>query len=323
MESLVIRLGLRHGRLTEFVKVKADSLSVGRALKNDLVLSDPFVAAEQVRFFRTEEGWNMEVMDFTNPVMVNDEPVNNKHPCFLIGSGDNLILGRTHLILLAEDHPTDATRAMVFSRWLHNSMLRPLIPLLMLTLACLISGLSEYSILMTEFKWVNMAMTSLIIVLAGIGWAGQWALAGRILHHQPHFFAQPFYTSLVLAAISLVGLVEGYIEYMTNSVLMEDIFIQVCVFILVAALLKYNLSYATHIHQKWMIAFAVTGIGAVVIFSFVKFSESDFKASPEYSQVLRPPIVKILGNQSVDEFMIELEDHFEIVELEISEWENE
>ncbi|MBV1881188.1 MAG: FHA domain-containing protein [Pseudomonadales bacterium] len=322
MDTLVIRLGLRHARISEFVKVKSDTFSVGRALKNDLVLSDPYIAPEQLRFSRDESGWSMEIMDFINPIVVNDEPVEKKDAIVKVHSGDCLVLGRTHMALFSEDHPSDATRTMVLSRWLHHSVLRRVIPLLMLAVACAITGLSEYSHLATEMKLGDVAMSSLIVALAALGWSSQWALAGRILHHHAHFFAQLFYTSSILAAICLLGLVEGYVEYMLNSNVIESTFIQIFLFGLITALLKFNLSYATHIHRKWTVSFAVTTFGAVVIFSLFHFNARDFKATPEYSAVLRPPVVKLLGNQSLDEFMMDFEAQFELVDSEIDDWKS-
>jgi len=321
METLIIRLGERSGRLNEFIKVKGDSLYVGRAMSSDLVLSDPYIAPSQVKFYREDQQWNLEVLDFTNPVNVNDDPVTNEQPIHKILSGDTLSFGRSHFVLMAADHPTEAIRTMVLSRWLHHRFLRPVLPVLMLTLACAIAGFSDYLSTVSAVKWEDFGIGSMVLILIALAWAGQWALTGRLLHHQPHFFAQLFYTSFILAAVSVVGFFEGYVEYVTNSIVLEDFVTLGSLFVLMAALLKYNLTFATHIHKKWAVSFSVAGLCMAFILGFSYLNDEDFKPVPEYSAVLRPPLVKLMESQNLSTFMSDFDNLFDIVNAIIDEEE--
>jgi len=56
VETLIVQLDALHGRLNEFIKVEKENFSLGRALSNDLVLSDPYLSPQQLRFFGKTQG---------------------------------------------------------------------------------------------------------------------------------------------------------------------------------------------------------------------------------------------------------------------------
>lgn len=319
METLIVQLDAYHGRLNEFIRVEKESFSLGRALTNDLVLSDPYLCPQQLRFFKVEGHWQLEILDATNPVRLNDQALGQSTSP--IRSGDKLILGRTHLTLLSEDHPIEITRTMVLSRWLHHAALRPTVPLAMLGLACLVGAFEQYFNATTSLKFSEFLPESLVMILFALTWAGLWALTGRMLHHQSQFFAQLYYTALIFTGLNILELTRGYLEYLTNNELFEDIIMTTAIFFLVATLLKFNLSLATHIQRKWSTALSVSGFCTVMILSFMFIDHQEFETTPKYSAALKPPPIKIVRSQTLDEYLQGFENQFAVVDLEVKNWD--
>jgi len=319
VETLIVQFDALHGRLNEFRKVEKEHFSLGRALSNDLVLSDPYLSPQQLRFFKVEGHWQLEILDATNPVRLNDQALGQT--TIPIRSGDKLILGRTHLTLLSEDYPIEATQTMVLSRWLHHAGLRPIVPLAMLFLACLVGAFDQYLNAFTSLKFSEFLPDSLVLILFALTWAGLWAFTGRMLHHQPQFFAQLYYSALIFMEMNLLDLTRGYLEYMTNNELFEDIIITTALFFLVATLLKYNLSFATHIERKWTTALSVSGFCTVMILSFMYIDHKEFETTPKYSAALKPPPMKMVRSQTLDEYLQDFERNFAVVDLEVKNWD--
>ncbi len=319
METLIVQLDSHHGRLNEFLKVEKENFSLGRALSNDLVLSDPYLSPQQLRFFKVEGHWQLEILDVTNPVRLNDQALGpSTSP---IRSGDKLILGRTHLTLLSENHPIETTRTMVLSRWLPQAALRPIVPLAMLGLACLVGAFDQYLNATTPLQFSEFLSGGLVTILFALIWAGLWAFTGRMLHHQPQFFAQLYYSALIFTGLNLLDFTRGYWEYLTNNELFENIIMTTALFVLVATLLKFNLSFATHIKRKWTTALSVSGFCTVMILSFMYIDHKEFETTPKYSAALKPPPMKMVGSQTLDEYLQDFENQFAVVDLEVKNWD--
>ncbi len=71
MDALVVQIGARQGRVAEVTRSVGDQMAIGRAYDNDLVLTDLHVAPHQLAFTKQDDGWNLRVLDHTNPVLLN------------------------------------------------------------------------------------------------------------------------------------------------------------------------------------------------------------------------------------------------------------
>ena len=118
METLIIHSGLRQGRVAELTRSQGGRLTVGRGFDNDLVIADVHIAPQQLEFVRENDTWTLRVLDFTNPVQLNDRVVGDEP--VEIRSGDKLTIGRTRLALYDAAHPVERTRKLVISNWIER-----------------------------------------------------------------------------------------------------------------------------------------------------------------------------------------------------------
>lgn len=301
MEELIIQQNKRHGRLSEFVKSTSESLTLGRGFNNDVILSDYFIAAEQVRFDYEQGQWIIKILDDTNPVLLNDKPISADGST--IKSGDQLTVGRTHLVLLLSSHPIERTRKLMLSNWMYHKGLRITLPVIMVLISALLAVFTDYQETTSKIKWGQMAGGGLAYIFFLSFWAGCWALVGRLLRHKPNFFAQLFYTSLVMALLNTGMLFSGYAEYITANNIIGYLVEGGFWLLFLSVLLKYNLTYATEIKKRGWISFSVIAVLMFFTFSMSYLQKQEFNTYPDYSKTLKPPFAKWSSDQSVEVYL--------------------
>lgn len=315
MEELIIKHQRRLGRLSEFFKSSGTSLTLGRGYNNDLILSDHFIAPQQLRFDYQDGQWILKVLDNTNPVLLNDKPV--AEDGVVIHSGDELVVGRTQLVLLMNDHPVERTRKLMRSNWLSNPWLRFTLPVLALVFSVLMGVFSEYLYSPVKIQWGIIFAAGLLYALLMTLWAGGWALAGRVLHHKPNFFLQLFYTALILAGMTAGAFFKGYTEFTFSSRTFGSIVeIGFLVFIF-SLLLKVNLTYAAEIKRRTLISASVVSILTAVIVSMNLLGAREFSTRPDYSKSVKAPFAKWSSDISVNQYLKGVEGQFKRVQQEL------
>lgn len=308
MEKLIIQQNRRHGRLSEFVKSTGETLTLGRSFNNDVILSDHFIAAEQVRFNYEQGQWTLKVLDDTNPVLLNDKPVDGD--VVTIKSGDQLTLGRTHLILLLSNHTVEHTRKLMLSNWRFHKGLRFALPLVMLLLSALLDVFTDYQEITGKIRWGELLGGGLTYILLIVLWSGCWALVGRLLRHRPNFFAQLFYTSLTMAVLNIGVLFSGYAEYATTNEMFGNVIEWGFLLFIFTLLLKYNLTYASELKKRGWISFSVIAASMLFVFSMWYLKQHDFNSRPDYSKTLKPPLAKWSTDKSLELYLQRIDIQF-------------
>lgn len=311
MEELIVQLSARHGHFTEFVKSQTETMTLGRGFQNDVVLSDHFVAAEQLRFYFAGGSWKIAVLDTTNPVLINGKPVTEE----AIQSGDRLTVGRSHLLLILAGQPLERTRKLVLSNWMYRKWPGRLLPPALTLVAVVMAIFSNYQAMSREIPWGHLVASGLSTALIIVIWAGIWALVGRVFRHQPNFRAQWFYSALMMVWLGMAALFSGYPEYISNSVQFGQVLEWLVLLVLLSLLLRYNLLYASDLHRKGLVAFAIVGLSLLSIYSLSRLEKQDFSTYQEYSAVVKPPLVKWADDVAVDSYLYELALKFESGEL--------
>jgi hypothetical protein len=133
-------------------------------------------------------------------------------------------------------------------------------------------------------------------------WASAWALAGRLLRHQPNFTAQLGFTALITGCLSILLPLESYVEYAANSVLLGEITLWLIMLVILAVLFRANLSFATNLKHYTVIAFIAASALLLTFYTMLEFSEEAFSSEPEYTAVLKPPFAHLSGSRGVQEY---------------------
>lgn len=294
METLVLQIGLKQGRSADIHKLEDREFYVGRAYSNDIVLTDPYVAPQQLRIYRLgieadELNWNINVLDATNPVLINGVPLETATAA--ISPGDTITVGRTSIRVFSDEHVVEPARKLLVSGWLHQVSRAIAMPLAFFLAVCLVDSLMNYLLSNVDGDWEAHGLNTITGMAALASWAFLWAIVGRVLRHQPHFGQQLLITTFVAAIGLLQGPLETYTDFMFDNVELTELVGYGFATALLAYLLHYNLFLATNIKHTAAIAASVSISLSVMLFLFSKGEEEEFQSEPSFTSTLVAPIV--------------------------------
>lgn len=301
MERLTVQVATRSSRAPELVRSVAHPLAIGRAYGNDLVLADPYVAPRQLLLECASTGWLVTVLDRTNEVLLNGQPLLADSAA--IASGDRLTVGRTELLLFSDDHPMEPTRTLLLASGARRRRVGPALAFGVLALVCIFDVVTEYYSGAITLEWHRYGYAGLFYAALLTVWAGSWAVAGRLLRHQPHFSAQLVATALISLALSFVHPLADYLEFLTSSATVSRIAYYVIGIGALTALLRANLLLATNVRHTTAAALVVAGMVVGLIYAAQRFAAEEFSTEPEYSAVVKPPFAHVSRDLSIEEFL--------------------
>jgi pSer/pThr/pTyr-binding forkhead associated (FHA) protein len=301
MDSLVVQTGGRSGRMAELARSKEGRLSVGRGYGNDLVLTDPHVAPEQLVFCQEGEQWLMQVLDYANPVLLNNTRVREDH--IAVSSGDKVTVGRTRLSLYSDAHSVEPTRKLVLSNWLAMEGTSFILPVIVLLGFCALDLVLSYFEGSTRLEWEEYAYGVLFSGVVIVGWAGIWAITGSIVRQQQHFGLQLIVASIISLSATLLSFIAAYLAYPFHSTTVTEIFEWGFLFVILVVLFQLNLLIATNIRNTLAVAFALTALVSGVAFAFLYFGEEeDAFYLPLPSSALVPPAFQLSRESELDDY---------------------
>lgn len=304
MDTLIVQVLGRGARGPALVRGSGDVLRLGRGFGNEIVLDDPFVAAEQLRFVRGEGGWQAEILDRTNAVLLNGEAV--RDATFAVRSGDHLTIGRTDLALYAEDHPVEPPRRLVFSSWFATHRIGPWFALGTLVLFCGLDAALEYLFQSTDLEWRKHAYGALFSAVFVSGWAGLWALVGRAIRHQPQYFVHLLISSWVMLGTTCLLPLAPFTAFTSSSAEAGQAMVYGVAVFSFSVLLGFNLFFATNLRHTARVALAVSLLLAGLHFLGDRYEEAEFQARPTYARTVLPPFLHVTGEETIDDFIAQV-----------------
>lgn len=314
MDTLVVQVGSRHGRTAEIHKSRGQDVKIGRGFNNDLVLTDPYVTPDQLRITNADGQWFVEVLDDTNPVLLNGNAVRGDTE--QIKPGDKLKVGRTNLFIFSEAHPVEATHKLLLSSWLHGDNAGLLVPFSLLILVCLLDMFVDYINYATTDEWSVYLYGGVALGVLILLWAGAWALLGRIIRHQSYFATQLRVTSAVFGAVIPLYYAIGYIFYISNSTVIYESLNYFLGLTVLAVLLKLNLLLSTSIKHTTGWAFGVSATVFISAYALINIDHDEFAAHPTYPAQLKPPFAHITGDRSIDQYFNRLNVAIDEIDIE-------
>ena len=314
---LVLQLETRQGQ-----HLKLDPTggrhSIGRDFSNDLVVNDPYMGPRQAVFAARDGGVYLEVLDDTNPVLVNQQATEGAP--IRLQPGDRITMGRTRMRIYAEDHAFEPARRLLLTRWLHREHMSIVTPLLLLAGICLLDATLEYQLYSISLDWKDNALGALIGGVIVLIWAGIWAGVGQLLRHQHHFKSQLTASTLVLLVPIVLGLAARYLQYPVNNVVFDYV-VQWGLFLgSFALLLKFNLYFATNLKHTTAAAVAVTATLFGLGYLGVDYMQQDqVQTQPAYPGVVNPPFAHLAPEQDMERYLARVASLFAEAEAAAAE----
>jgi hypothetical protein len=264
-------------------------------------LADPFVAPHQLILECVDDIWRVTVLEKINAVLLNGVPIRDDWAP--VKTGDKLTVGRTDLALYAEDHVLEPTRKLLLSSWITPGRIGALLAFGVLGAVCAMDVIVEFLQSSVDLKWKDYAYGSVFAATLIVIWAGVWAIAGRVLRHQPHFFVHLLATALVSGVSTFLVPLAGYLDFLTSNPALTEISYYLLGFGIFAVLLKLNLFFATNIRRTSVTAVVISAMLAGLIFVANRYGKDDFESEPEYAQTVKPPFAHLTRDRSPEEFL--------------------
>ena len=176
----------RDGQPRQTLPVPHWTLQLGRALDNDVVLSDPHVAARHLRISASARGLDLEVGPTRNGVLLGARLLRAEQRLSVAlpdAAGLEFSLGRTRLRLRLAGHTADEVALVV------SAPLARRVAVLGVSALLVFGGLLLRTWLDTDpVDFVRSAATVLMVgVLTTALWCGAWALLSKTFSHQLRF----------------------------------------------------------------------------------------------------------------------------------------
>ena len=295
----------RDGQVRQSVVVQGWPLRVGRALDNDLVLSDPHVAPEHLTLALGERGLALIVGETKNGVQLGARKVAASTSHLLASSRDAIefTAGRTRLRLRLPDH----TLAPELPLAVVAPLRRRLTPILIAALVLLAAMLFN-TYLDTDADGLGRAVGNTLLgtVAGALIWCGAWALLTKTFTHQARFGWHLRVFLISSSAWLVVGALPAVLAFALSWPWLTD-FAFVGSFAVGAAAFYFHLlavEPARHRGLRWAAAAcAATGVALTLWFNVQR---TDQFGEELYMNHLFPPAMRLVKPVANDSFIDDL-----------------
>jgi len=303
MDALIEVLD-RDGQIRQSQGVTRWPLRVGRALDNDLVLSDPHVAAHHLHIDASDAGrLQLHVDDTRNGVQLGAKQrlqQGESAPLPAQGEPIELLAGRTRLRLRLPGHAV-APEVVIAPA---VSLKRRAAPLL-IAAALLLAGLLFNNYLNADPDGLNRAIGNTLVsaFVGGMVWCGFWATLSKIFTRQTYFFWHLRVFLVAGIAVMLIDIVPAMFAFAFSWPWLTDFAFIGEIAVAAAALYFHLLAVepARHRLLKWVAA--VCAIVGVVLTLWFNVQRSDMFGDELYMTHLFPPALRLAKPITTDAFI--------------------
>lgn len=307
--DLIIEIESRAGR-SQFEKLsfQAGVIRLGRAFDNDCILSEGHVSEHHGQLRRDDSGrWWYEDLHSLNGSF--DSRGKRIKAAMEMHSGDELLLGRVRLRLLAPEHPVNRTLAL--SRWHH--LLGLLQHPLALALQILVAGsLFLLNQSLTEFdqpRWGKHFGDMFWFFGILLVWAGFWSSLGKLLRHEARFAAHLVVGNALLVFGVLADWATQVLAFNSTNTLLSLVTDSLLGALLLGCMAAMSLQLALHA-RHWRLRLGAHAASWILVgfFSVKPFQAYlDFSGHPQYIGELAPPAMRWHPAVSPETFLSDAE----------------
>ena len=292
----------RDGHVRQSYPVHQWPLTVGRSLGNDVVVTDPNMAASHFSIAPVPAGFALVVGDTRNGLLIGRRRLRSGDSAVLDTTAEHVDLtaGRTRMRLRLADHALAPELPLAPT----TTLARRAAPMLLAALVVL-AGLLFGTWLNSDPDGLTRAAgnTLLTAFVGAAVWCGAWALLSKTFTRQAHFgwhLRVFLYSSLALMAVNALPPLLAFAfswPWISDFAFMGDIFVT-------ATALYFHLlavEPARHRILKWVaVTCAAVGVALTLWFNVQR---TDLLGDELYMNHLFPPALRIARPVSSDAFI--------------------
>ena len=201
----------RHREVTARFRIAASEARIGRGYDNDVIVDDPYVAANHLRIFRDEAGqWIAEDTGSANGTFIDG--VRTRQSRFAIDGKQLIRIGQTLVRIREANYAVEPERLAPSDR--------PALPVALAAgLAATVLGLSALTIWLgqTSEPRASSYLTALLgIIGALLVWTGLWALLSRIFSGRSRFLRNLLIALAGILALTVYNEFARYCAFAIN-----------------------------------------------------------------------------------------------------------
>ena len=292
----------RDGHVRQAFAVRHWPLRIGRALANDVVLTDPHVAAEHLSIAPSGAGLALTVADTRNGVLLGRKRLRAGDSALLGADGDAIDIGagRTRLRLRLPEHALAPELALAPT----TPLARRALPIAGAALV-VVGGLLFGTYLNADPDGFVRAAGSLLLsaLVGGAVWCGAWALLSKTFTRQAHFGWHVRVALYAGIGLMLTGALPALIAFALSWPWISDFAFVADIAVVATALYFHLLAVepARYRLLKWVAATcALVGVGLSLWFNVQR---SDLFGDELYMSHLFPPALRLARPVSADAFV--------------------
>ncbi len=282
----------RDGQPRQSFAVQHWPLRIGRALDNDVVLSDPHLAAHHLTIATTEHGLALTLADSRNGALLGRKRLRGGESAALAIDGEpiDLTVGRTHLRLRLPGHALAAELPIAPI----GSPARRALPIMLAALA-LIAGTLFTTWLDTDPEGLTRAIGSALLTgLVGAAiWCTAWALMSKTFTRQAHFGWHVRVFVLASLALLVVGALPALLAFAFSWPWLSDFDFIGTIAVVATALYFHLLAVEPARHRQLRWVAATCALVGVALSMWFNVQRSDQLGEELYMNHLFTPALRI------------------------------
>jgi len=310
LEPLIIEIKTRG--LHRYQAFDKPELTLGRALDNDIILSDPTVEPYHVKILRHEDG----TIELQNLAQVNPAQFNGRQDAEYSTTilPVHIRMGRISASILPRNQRVAATKLLAGNGSSNHLFGHPLSAVLLLGLCILVGGLEYYFTSYNMFKWEDlikfvfretvMSITAFVLTLS---------IFERLLVNRWEIKLITISVALIYLLYQLLSVLANELMYLFSSGLTTSIFNLGWYLIFIPAAVSFYLIRVTHLGQRKGFALAMLisspfAVLAIMQNPTINSLFDNFSSAANYQKNLSPLNLHLSKTISIDTFIEQARD---------------
>ncbi|MDD5391800.1 MAG: FHA domain-containing protein [Thiothrix sp.] len=292
--------------LNQYHRLEQFPVTIGRALDNDIILSDPAVSAHHLQLEQGEDGaLFLQNLSSENGTSMNGHPLGQQRVQLPIPS--RLLLGGRKLNLLSADAPVAETNLLKFSGFF-SIISNPVWAAILLILTAATLFLEKYlTTFIDKGAWfyvsdvlLNLSvLLAFALILSVVTWLAshRWAIASAVSM-----------ASLLAITKSLIGLVGETLSYLVTSDAPSSASATLYNTVLVVVLLYLYQRWASYLRPLPAVGLALLLSSPLIILEGINWLDqitvdNEFSSEPAYNQTLSSFNLHAAPTLPLDDYM--------------------
>ncbi|PIQ99135.1 MAG: hypothetical protein COV66_14750 [Nitrospinae bacterium CG11_big_fil_rev_8_21_14_0_20_45_15] len=306
MERIIVELLHAKGLIPESRRIfNQESIALGRAYSNDLILDDLYVSPNHIIISQENGCLQLQDLASENGVKVNDNP-SIQDQTISIESGDIVSIGKTRLRIVLSSHPIEPTRVLNKSINKYKSLDHPWAPVLSYLIFTGLLLWFEYMKNPGEIFWekkiIGIATGSAIM---GLIFSGLFSVYTHYKYKKSFFSKNIIIANLGFAALFIQDQFSPFISFWILDEdwvkildLMTGFVFMLAILWMCMRLVKDSMGWHDTAQLAWIPLVIV-----VIIASRSDEFKLEFQNKPVYDKVLALGMKPLFEPLSLDEFL--------------------